>query len=1160
MSKRRPPVKQEKAGPTAEPNNKAQQPSKTGGRQRPDLNKLRPSEYMRARHPHLFSDTKMIEHAHLDRAVFDHHLDTLTNRKQELAFERFARKLAEKEVCPNLVPQTGPTGGGDSKVDSETYPVSEEIAARWYEGQQKGAQERWAFAFSTKKAWKQKVNADVASIAGTNRGYVRAYFITSRFVKDKDRGETQDQLTKQYGFDVQILDRSWILEKVFTNKREQLAIDTLELDRPLAQSVTKGPRDMRREADIEELEQQINDATRYQGIEYQLVEDCLETALLARGLERPRIEVDGRFDRAIRIAKQDGTRQQHLRIAYQRAWTLFWWYEDYAAFTDAYGEVESLAQGSAQVGDIELLKNLWQLLHSAAKSSAVDAAAARLTERTVVLKQELQRLQQDKSRRSTALHARAQEVLVDLVEAQDNTEQLKRVLAEFQTIFEESKGLVDFPARELIDLVMVLGEAFPLSNTFDGIFEAVLTVAQDRESSATAGRMLLGRGMQKLENEQPYEAIRLLGRAQQHLAFRECRGELVTALALCSRAYEAAGLLWAARASMLLAASQALNEYWEDGTVTRQAYACLRRLTWIELQIGRLPCVLAWIETAAALSHTIKLDTTEQDALHTEWMHVDFTLGLLLLKTEFFELKHVTHLAAVLDQLHLDFSWITLLYILGYEDRLRADKVFPENESSEEILDAFTSAVNTLEVNDLPQTPEFLDKRKIELRSSVLGCAIIAEVPNKNRALFLAEAILAALEAFLATSLNTNLVPYAPNFRIKIIPSDFLQKPLEWTIIEDQALIEVRYSTSEAVAVNVLQELLPELIISITTQLAMPTDLADFEALFRDEQAMGRAMCLTHIGVTIGNILGNNPKLRLTDWVGSGADEFPVRRTQSWNEGQASSPKRVTRAPLVPGTGPAPPELLQTEGLKHGDLKVVSVINIPLWDKAGWKGAGFVEHPNPEVPPLLTLLFEDQNAGERIFAAWRKEIGPRDKAGKLRITFITGIDRQHPAHYRMIIGPHLDWDAVPQGSRIVGVSRLQTMTPSTSANLDRFLNKYRKDGKFYFAPGHVEPGETVPSFHPDLAIVCSQLTVRPAWEIGEHDPDVIGIQADDNVVVPDGVDDAPILRTLERVKERRQYAGSKEALTPQAEPQSKVGRNDPCPCGSGKKFKRCCGR
>jgi uncharacterized protein len=30
--------------------------------------------------------------------------------------------------------------------------------------------------------------------------------------------------------------------------------------------------------------------------------------------------------------------------------------------------------------------------------------------------------------------------------------------------------------------------------------------------------------------------------------------------------------------------------------------------------------------------------------------------------------------------------------------------------------------------------------------------------------------------------------------------------------------------------------------------------------------------------------------------------------------------------------------------------------------------------------------------------------------------------------------------------------------------------------------------------------------------------------------------------------------------TPTATRSTKVGRNDPCPCGSGKKFKRCCGQ
>lgn len=43
-----------------------------------------------------------------------------------------------------------------------------------------------------------------------------------------------------------------------------------------------------------------------------------------------------------------------------------------------------------------------------------------------------------------------------------------------------------------------------------------------------------------------------------------------------------------------------------------------------------------------------------------------------------------------------------------------------------------------------------------------------------------------------------------------------------------------------------------------------------------------------------------------------------------------------------------------------------------------------------------------------------------------------------------------------------------------------------------------------------------------------------------------------VLRKLARIREERGHA------TPLAR-QAKVGRNDPCPCGSGQKYKRCCG-
>ncbi|MBQ9726749.1 MAG: SEC-C domain-containing protein, partial [Kiritimatiellae bacterium] len=44
---------------------------------------------------------------------------------------------------------------------------------------------------------------------------------------------------------------------------------------------------------------------------------------------------------------------------------------------------------------------------------------------------------------------------------------------------------------------------------------------------------------------------------------------------------------------------------------------------------------------------------------------------------------------------------------------------------------------------------------------------------------------------------------------------------------------------------------------------------------------------------------------------------------------------------------------------------------------------------------------------------------------------------------------------------------------------------------------------------------------------------------------------------------RPAYAGAPAGAgpdAPAANPYGKVGRNDPCPCGSGKKFKNCHGR
>jgi len=44
-----------------------------------------------------------------------------------------------------------------------------------------------------------------------------------------------------------------------------------------------------------------------------------------------------------------------------------------------------------------------------------------------------------------------------------------------------------------------------------------------------------------------------------------------------------------------------------------------------------------------------------------------------------------------------------------------------------------------------------------------------------------------------------------------------------------------------------------------------------------------------------------------------------------------------------------------------------------------------------------------------------------------------------------------------------------------------------------------------------------------------------------------------------RLVQHTQMSSVRTGTNPSAAPAGKVGRNEPCPCGSGRKYKRCCG-
>lgn len=1087
-----------------------------------------PRELMRGRHPELFSDTRVDEVPRITKAVFEYHLETLTSRKQEDELEYFCRKLAEKEICPNLRIQTGPTGGGDSKVDSETYPVAKEIAERWWIGSPSAGAERWAFAFSAKKMWKPKVKADVYNILSTGRDYKRIYFFTNQFVSDRERAANEDALSKHAGIPVHIIDRTWIVEKVFEANHIELAVSALGIDDARTEKVRHtGPRDLARLAELEELDRQVSDPSRYQDARYQLVEDCLRSAILARGLERPRSEVESRFALADRLAQELNHRQQRLRIAYNRAWTAYWWYEDYPTFNRLYEEVERYVEGSIQATEVELLLNLWHLLTPSVAAAQFTVEDAQVESRRQRLATMLEGIAADPARPSNALLARTDLTFMTISNALQTgrPDQLESCWLELSRIVDFSANLGDYSIERLSDIAVELGKVVD-SPSFDVFYEKVVDNIRRLRSDGNAGEAYTKRGMQKLEQGKPYDAIRWLGRAEALLFKEEYRAELVMALLAASYAYERVGLLWAARHKVLAAVDRTLVVFHERGEVIRQALLPLRRLVWIELQLGRIPHVLSAIALADVIASNLNLPEDRQNEYREERQMQEAVLGIHFLKIPYEVLPVAARLPDNLERLGLIHARMALLFALGHEQALRKEGWIPESENSKAVQDFFESWQDQPAAKDISPQPLLVDGATSMLASTILGSKIVLETHNNPTSFSVAESLLAALEAFLATSDERDVLPHRERLTITIKPSEKLTGVPELRFLDDNGDRVGIVHPSDLNFATVAErkdymQWLRDCLLQILTRVLMIRDVQSWlEKIAGEEQGFSRALSLGDALTLNCNVFGATPTFRLSDWLAPEDRNWTVLRNKPWRtqkpeipdgtEGPGGSPKF--------GVGPPPKDLMDRSQLKHTDRRILSPINIPLWNRAKWRATLFGW--SPDSLPILGLAFEDGQAAQAIFQGWRERWGDEDKDDVLRLAIVKGVSVKNPAEYAVIVGPSLRNISDHAGKAILFVSRINRMTPTTTANLDAFMAAYKIAGAFLLAPAELGSGAPTPFIH--LAVVKHRLDVREAWQIGENDPDASALKDDDMPIIPAGVVDPPVKKALARMRAFRE--------------------------------------
>ncbi|MBX3389164.1 MAG: hypothetical protein KF691_06875 [Phycisphaeraceae bacterium] len=1069
-----------------------------------------PREFLRNRRPERFSDSTEIVESRLDGAILETHLDTLTNRSQENDFARFARRLASLEICPNLLPQTGPTGGGDSKVDSETYPVAEALTEIWHVGNGTVAgNERWAFAFSIKKQWKQKVESDVAKLVATDRGYQKAFFITNQYIRDKSRAEVEDALSRKHGLDVRILDRTWITERVFASKREELAIKELAIESSFRRFTKMGPNDTKRQDALDEIQTRIEKAIQASEFSGVLVDDCLEAAFLARSLEKPRENVEGLLLRANRLATKYGSRHQQLRAAYDDAFTAFWWYEDFDSYLEKYSRYESLVGQSDNVTELENAATLWKGLFSASRAGKLDFDKARVLERQRELLKQLEKISQNSERPSAALLAETHAIGLELPVAEPSN--VDALLVRLTAAASKVTGLLGFPVQMLVDIVTELGTPFGDRPAYGELHTALAALVEQRSGEIAAAKLHMKRGLQQAMNGDPRGAIRSLGLGLSRLYKDETREDLMFALYACGRAYEELGLLWAARGSVLTAASIASAGIKGPGDLVPFHVGCYNRLKWIELQLGRLPQLLAWHELDGISRDVLLRKGLPESKLPDGHMDFQAILGILLLRTPIDELPRLSRFPILLGELGLEPASAALLFALGHE--ADAHKIFGGDAGVGDLKDFFTQWLRQPAASELPSTPCLGESALLRMTTHLLGCELEVQSDNETPCVEITESILATMEAVIATASIQNVVAREPKvlIRVRLSPDGPSPFAMEFSTRESMPYVDVACGTWDAQSTTAefqiaFKDKLGELIGNLIPRAFLIQEFEEtLTKMFRDEKVMDRSLNFATSLNHMGNVFGGARKSRSADWVSPEIPEFPLTRTKSWFDGLDISPVASNETK----------DFNPKAAFRPKDVTLYSVIHEDLWNKAGWSGIGYIWESSNAAPPMMGLIFRDIASGRQIFAEWIQRWGRVDANDDLRVVIVRGVSTEDPASYRVGIGPKRELG--PKGGRGYWVvnSRSHQMHPSSHFNLNEFLGAYHKHGTYLLVPVDGRTGSlSVPET--DHGIEKHELVVREAWQIGEHDIDSMLIHPGDKVVIPEHAVNPPVAKLLQQ--------------------------------------------
>ena len=1055
-----------------------------------------PSQFYRLMHPGLFSDSR-VEKDKMDKEHFKYILSNLSTDMRQDAFEEFTRRCVIKLITPNIIPQTGPTGGGDAKADLITYPVADDVSTLWsVPDGGSNTDTLWAFAISTKKEWSQKMDSDVKKIIDHYPNCSRIFFCTNQPVSSRNRDQKQQKYKKEeWGSkDTYILDQNWYLQAVYDQGCYNDAIEALGLSDTLKEVVVKGPLDAKREERLKEIEADLPKMER-DGLNDQYAADLLEAAKLARGLGRSEMEVDGRFHTALEAAQKNGFPQQAYECIYQKAWTDFYWFDKPEKSLGGYYELKKLLDEEITVARVERIINLYRLLTSVSEKGLMKPVFDHDNEQ-LFFEKLCKDLEDNPHKPACSLFLRiclTEDNLIKLLLKPDGNrigenDTVEKVIERLGNDIREATRYVDINFESQAEVLINLGQLIGINQKFDELIDDIAKIQSDRSKDISAAELQYKRGLQHLNNRNFEDAVKYLSRSNVLFHKENTMTQMVQTSGFLGKAYSELDLLYCSKVYYCKALGMLFKAIGDEGRTDHLMVTVLIELCFVELRLGQLACFLEWLTLLDGIVATIP-SYLDEDLLKDRGM-MDAMLGARIYETRL-DVKAFSILPDILKRHQLEFSRNVLLMKMGLIEDVSEEYRFlldSEDTTKTYILkmaeDVKFLFPLTLNVN-----------KKAHLQTLAHGCSFNVDYTGYTYSQTYSEMFLALMEMLMAGQVK-KVFPSTPviNFEVRCDTEGVTR------IEQGDNSRSYRVSINKNSFSN--QNNIWETLIGMFSHVVSGSIIVgDLEKYLTERQAddyfIQRISLLAGYPNDVSNFFPNSRKPYL--------DLFSKKEDRTYGFKVESGSKDSGKTN------------------KQSDAIVTSLIDVKLWDEAKWKGCGYLLARDYSQPGIMVLMYENIAPAIRIFEQWEKDFN--EKKLNLKVVIITGIDKNHPQWYKVLLTPDvkqiLSQESNPQERYVISSSRFHLMNAVSDENIKMLQILYKQWGYIGISASMIVNGQM--SFDKDKrfnkVIPVRNVEFVEAWTIKEIEVESVAILADDDVIIPKGKEtSAPVLGVIAKKK------------------------------------------